>query len=224
MNDWLFVAGVLAGMFVIGGVPFGYLAGRVKGIDIRTMGSGNIGATNVFRVMGRKWGTLVFALDFMKAFVPLLLLAHGLADGRPWPLPSDLLLILAGICAVAGHNHSIFLGFKGGKGMATSAGLLLALLPWPALCCIGAWVIVFFFSRYVSAASIAAAATLPVWTFLLGGHTWLLGASILLGAMAVWRHRSNIQRLREGTEPRFGRPAPGPEDAGGSAEAPEETP
>ncbi len=202
----LAVAGLWLLAFVIGGIPFGYVVGRMNGIDIRTQGSGNIGATNVFRVVGKGWGILVFALDFLKAYLPLMAYHHLWVKGGGVPIDPDLFLLVAGVLCVLGHNYSPFLGFKGGKGMATSAGFLAGLIPWSLLVCFVAWLVVFLVSRYVSLASIAAGVALPVATLIFyPDQTWLVGASVFLGAMSVWRHRSNIQKLRAGTEHRFDR-------------------
>ncbi|NJK91284.1 MAG: glycerol-3-phosphate 1-O-acyltransferase PlsY [Blastochloris sp.] len=210
------VALVLVLFFLVGGIPFGYLAGRMKGVDIRTMGSGNIGATNAFRVLGRGWGSLVFFLDFFKAFGPVLMLAIFLREGV-WEctvMDGDLMVILGGVAVVLGHNFSPFMGFKGGKGMASSAGFLFAFLPWAGLCCVLAFFVVFLLSRYVSLGSIAASIMLPLSSFYFyQGEPWKLGAALLLGGMGVWKHRSNIQRLRAGTELRFGRKKP--DESGG---------
>jgi glycerol-3-phosphate acyltransferase PlsY len=201
------VALVLVLSFLIGGIPFGYLAGKIQGIDIRKVGSGNIGATNVFRTLGKRWGTAVFILDFAKAFIPVFLLKSLLAKGL-WEssvLPDDLFLILAGATIVCGHNFSPFMGFKGGKGMASSAGFIFALFPWAGLACVISFAVVFYFSKYVSLGSIVSSVVLPLSTMLFYREQyWLWALAFFLGAMSIWRHRSNIQRLRAGTELRAG--------------------
>jgi len=116
--------------FLIGGIPFGFIAGKLNGIDVRNQGSGNIGATNVFRVVGKGWGIFVFILDFIKAFLPLNLYRYYFAGIENLPVEVDLFLLVSGVLAVVGHNYSPYLGFKGGKGMATSAGFLAGLIPW----------------------------------------------------------------------------------------------
>ncbi len=198
---------VLVAAYAAGATPFGYLAGKLKGIDIREHGSGNIGATNVIRVLGKGIGIPVFVVDMLKGLVPVVLAGKWAAMkgvGSDWPA------IAGAAGAVLGHNFTFWLGFRGGKGIATSAGALMALLPVPLLVALGAWLAVFFGTRYVALASIASAVALPAaavgmrvgW----GKPSWALcGFAVLLGALAIWRHRSNIRRLRDGTENRFER-------------------
>ncbi len=193
--------------FLLGSIPTGYLVARAKGIDIRQCGSGNIGATNVFRTLGKPLGIFVFVIDALKGFAAVGIVAHF---GGPSAWPG----ILAAVAVIAGHNYTPWLGFKGGKGIATSAGVLVALMPWAVLIIAVVWFLVFPFSRYVSLASICAAAALPpavgaLWFAGAGGNAPLLGFSVAISALAIWRHRSNIGRLRNGTEPRFERKTPG---------------
>jgi glycerol-3-phosphate acyltransferase PlsY len=189
------------GAFLLGSIPTGYLVARAKGVDIRQHGSGNIGATNVFRTLGKPLGVFVFMVDALKGFAVVWL--AGRFGGA-----SDWAGIIAAVAVIAGHNYTPWLGFKGGKGIATSAGVLLALMPWAVLCIAIVWFVVFKVSRYVSLASISAATALPVavaalWSAGCGGNGPLLGFSVLISALAIWRHRTNIQRLRAGTESRF---------------------
>lgn len=198
----LSVAVTTLGAFLLGSIPTGYLVARAKGVDIRQHGSGNIGATNVFRTLGKPFGVLVFFTDALKGFAAVWLAMRLHALAPEWPG------ILAAVAAVAGHNYTPWLGFRGGKGIATSAGVLIALTPWAALAGTVVWVAAFFTTRYVSVASLGAAAALPVTVGLLlatgrGGDGPLLGFTLLISALAIWRHRPNIRRLREGTEPRF---------------------
>jgi glycerol-3-phosphate acyltransferase PlsY len=191
------------GAFLLGSIPTGYLVARAKGVDIRQHGSGNIGATNVFRTLGKPLGILVFFIDSLKGFSAVWLANH-FGDVCPWTG------IVAAVAAIAGHNYTPWLGFKGGKGIATSAGVLLALMPWAVLIIAVVWIAVFKISRYVSLASICAAAALPLavgalWYAGCGGNGPLLGFAVLISALAIWRHRSNIGRLRAGTESRFER-------------------
>jgi glycerol-3-phosphate acyltransferase PlsY len=185
------------GAYVIGATPVGYMAGKLNGIDIREHGSGNIGATNVLRVLGKKTGIPVFIIDFLKGLLPVLLalkLTNNIECG-----------IAAGLGAILGHNFTFWLKFKGGKGVATSAGVLLGLMPVPMLCVLATWIVVFYASRYVAVASILAAAVLPVfvwWQHSVGSLFWF---SLAIGLLAIYRHRSNIQRLMNGTENRFSR-------------------
>lgn len=197
-----------------GSTPFGYLVAKAKGVDIRQHGSGNIGATNVIRVLGKKVGIPVFILDFLKGLLPVVVArfwCHRAGLDATWPM------LLAALGSVMGHNFTFWLGFKGGKGVATSAGVLLALLPLALGVALLCWVICFYATRYVAVASIVAGISLPL--TVLGQRLFtgspslpLLGFATLIGLLAVWRHRSNIRRLREGTENRFvarsHRPAP----------------
>lgn len=202
---WLLIA---VGSYLLGSIPFGYVAGRLCGVDIRTQGSGNIGATNVLRVLGKKWGYAVFLLDFMKGWLPvqLALDCGPLFSGHHATTAPGA---LAGICVLLGHSFPVWLGFRGGKGIASSGGVIVALFPAAFLVGLGVWILVFTTTRYVSVASIAGSVALPVTVgaMYLLHRTDLIGllTAALMGALAVWRHRSNIMRLRAGTEPRFER-------------------
>ena len=194
--------------YLIGSIPSGYLVARSKGIDIRQHGSSNIGAANVARVMGKTWGYLVGFCDFLKGFLAVklgfLIAAHFLSSSVAGS-------VIAAIACILGHNYTVWLGFKRGKGVATSGGAVLAVLPPLVFVLVGAvWVAVFIISRYTSLASIIAAAVLPLAVLLLitrnGTDLWILFAfSVLIAALAIWRHRSNIGRLLHGTENRFGK-------------------
>jgi acyl phosphate:glycerol-3-phosphate acyltransferase len=193
--------------YLIGSIPSGYLVARSKGVDIRQRGSSNIGAANVARVIGKKWGYLVGVCDFLKGFLAVEL---GLTAAR-FLSSSVLGGVIAAIACILGHNYTIWLGFKGGKGIATSGGAAFALLP-PLVFVSGAavWVAIFIISRYTSLASIVAALVLPIAVLLIVAKTgtdfWLLLAcSVLMAALAIWRHRGNIVRLLNGTENRFGK-------------------
>src|ERR1043166_6320257 len=156
------LAVVIVGTYLLGSIPFGYLVGQFAGIDIRTAGSGNVGATNVVRVLGKRYGYPVFALDFLKGFGAVMI-SMLLAPGRPpeWNSP-EIFGILAAMFSVLGHLYPPWLKFEGGKGVATSAGALLALTPVATLIGIAVWIIVFWLTRYVSLASITAAIVLPI--------------------------------------------------------------
>ena len=191
MNAWHFAVPVAA--YFIGAIPFGFLIGKLHGIDIRKVGSGNIGATNVTRSVGKTAGKLCFFLDF-------------LCPGEP------VVALAAGAATIAGHMFPVYLEFKGGKGVSTAAGVALALAPYPLLIAFVSWVIVFLVWRYVSLASIVAAVVLPCTAILLalcdiGGATATSGVTIgfflLISLLAIYRHRSNIARLLNGTESRF---------------------
>jgi glycerol-3-phosphate acyltransferase PlsY len=201
---------VVIGSYLLGSIPFGYLAGRIAGIDIRTCGSGNVGATNVIRTLGKSYGYPVFAADFLKGFgaVKMSLLIATRAQSE-WN-SSEIFGILAAICSVIGHSFPVWLHFKGGKGVSTSAGALFGLAPISALLGAAIWILTFSLTRYVSVASIAAAAALP---FIILITTWLsrtagkslFYSSVCLAAVVIWRHRSNLSRLMRGKEPRFTR-------------------
>jgi glycerol-3-phosphate dehydrogenase (NAD(P)+) len=204
------------GAYLLGSIPTGYLVAKARGIDIRAVGSGNIGATNVFRILGKGPGIFVLLVDALKGFaavhfLPSLLLGTPTCCfGHPLHPPSAL---VAGIAAILGHNYTCWLKFKGGKGIATTAGVFLALTPIGLGLTFAVWLIVFALSRYVSLASIAAAAALPCAIWFEQHHQRqenpaLLLVSILLGALAIWKHKANIQRLLAGTESRVGQKTP----------------
>jgi glycerol-3-phosphate acyltransferase PlsY len=203
LAPWLLIA---VASYLLGSIPFGFIAGRICGIDIRTKGSGNIGATNVLRVLGKKWGYVVFFLDFLKGILPVLVaLAWGRSIGvNPASAPGAL----AALCALLGHSFPVWLGFKGGKGIASSAGVIVGLFGIGAfLFCLGSWLLFFSITRFVSVASIAAAIAVPLSVsvlYFMHRSDWLtLLVACLMCVLAIWRHRSNIMRLRAGTEPRF---------------------
>jgi len=204
------LAVLLVGSYLLGSIPFGYLAGRLGGIDIRQAGSGNVGATNVVRVLGKRYGYPVFALDFLKGFAAVKI-SMLIAPGRPpdWNSP-EIFGILAAISSVLGHLYPPWLRFKGGKGVATSAGALLALTPIATLIGVAIWIIVFWLTRYVSLASITAAVVLPIVILVVSSQDQnkgrpLVYSSACVAAVVIWRHRSNLSRLIRGTEPRFTR-------------------
>lgn len=217
--------------FLLGSIPFGLLIAKAKGIDIRQHGSGNIGATNVFRIIGKKYGIGCFLLDALKGFIPVVIaisviqfegmknpmIVNALARyAHDFSMPTaQIFQVLTGFCAVLGHNYTPWAGFKGGKGIATSAGVFVALMPAAIVILIVIWALVFLISRYVSLASIAAAAALPLVTLWgswfhgkIQNGTWnkpLFVFTVILAVLAIWKHRSNIVRLRNGTEHRFTR-------------------
>jgi len=188
--------GLLA--YLIGSVPTGFLWAKACGIDIRKVGSGNIGATNVMRVLGKGPGITVLLIDAAKGFLPVFLV-----NGQGTALP-----IVCCLAVIAGHNWTCWLKFKGGKGVATSAGALAAMLPGPLLGGLVVWVIVFGISRYVSLASICGAVALPVVTWCLTRDLTLLSFTVVLSTLAIYKHKSNIQRLLAGTENRVGKKQP----------------
>jgi len=206
----LTLTGVLLGSYLLGSIPFGYVAGKIRGIDIRKIGSGNIGATNVVRVIGKRYGYSVFVLDFLKGFGAVKISMSIATDARPeWASP-EIFGIFAAIASVIGHSFPVWLKFRGGKGVATSAGALFGLIPLAALIGIVIWVLVFWFTRYVSVASVVAAATLPLVILIMTRLNQIHGNSLFysslgLAAVVAWRHRSNFSRLMHGSEPRFTR-------------------
>lgn len=198
--------------YLIGSVPTGYLVARARGVDIRSHGSGNIGATNVLRVLGKPAGILVLVLDALKGATAVLL-APGIFASWVSPEEADLYLpLVAGIGAILGHNYTCWLRFKGGKGVATSGGVLAALVPLAFLITLATWILVIAISRYVSLGSVIAAAVLPFATAFTHARTqahWpLLALTAVIGLLVIWSHRANILRLRAGTESRLGAPRP----------------
>lgn len=227
MSAELQVVILVIAAYLVGGIPFGLLVGWAKGIDIRRKGSGNIGATNVGRVLGRRYGLAVFLLDTMKGLGPTLVsgwvLRESWAVGDGGSAALYLSWLAVGLASVFGHTFPIYLSFRGGKGVATSLGVTLGIYPeltLPGLLAFAVWGVVLGVSRYVSVASIAAALALPVlflvvWMpregFSLQDSWPLLAFSLLLTALVLFRHRSNVRRLWAGTETRVGSAARGEE-------------
>src|SRR6266576_406313 len=196
--------------YLLGSIPAGYFAGRIAGIDIRHAGSGNIGATNVTRVLGKRYGYPVFIVDFLKGLVAVSMSILIEKRAQPISVPTELFGIVAAISCVIGHSFPVWLSFKGGKGVATSMGALFGLMPFVALIGVAVWVITFEMTRYVSVASMIAVLTVPISSLILmplkqTGGAVLLYFSICLAALVIFRHRSNLSRLVRGTEPRFKR-------------------
>ena len=203
------LAVLLIGSYLLGSIPFGYLAGRLAGTDIRQAGSGNVGATNVVRVLGKRYGYPVFALDVLKGFGAVKISMLMCGQHMEWSSP-EISGMLAATSSVLGHVFPCWLKFKGGKGVATAAGALLALTPIATLIGVAVWIIVFWLTRYVSLASIVATVALPIVILIIGspdGHSGrlLVFSSSCVAALVVWRHRSNLSLLLRGTEPRFNR-------------------
>ena len=191
--------------YLLGSIPSGYVAGRLAGVDVRKQGSGNIGATNVLRVLGKPWGISVFVVDALKGFVAVRFAILMCARNAGTAGSSEFYAIIAAATCVAGHSFPIWLGFKGGKGVATSAGALLGVVPIATVVIFLVWFTVHRISRYVSVASMLAALALPIVVAALGRSFVLIAFSAVMAALVVWRHRSNIARLRTGTEQRLGR-------------------
>ena len=201
--------------YLLGSIPFGLIVGKAKGVDPRKAGSGNIGATNVGRLLGKKFFAIVFTLDLLKGLLPMLAAAYVLRREDPHH-DTYILWLAVGAAAILGHMFSVFLGFKGGKGVATSTGVLLGLWPYytiPGLVGALVWLVAFKFWRYVSLASILGSLAFPVayvciglalrWDFL-GKQLPLLVFAVVMAALITYKHRSNIARLRAGTELRAG--------------------
>jgi acyl-phosphate glycerol 3-phosphate acyltransferase len=210
--------------YLLGSIPFGYIIGLAHGVDIREKGSGNIGATNVFRVLGKKPGIFVFLLDMMKGLAAVRVIPQGVAmalggAARPAaanaaeaalaaaPQPAIAAILLCAACVFLGHMFPLFLGFKGGKGVATGLGLAIGIAPHSALAAFALWIVLFAAFRYVSVASIAAA-------LFVGVAAWFLDNSAtppniapavisLLALLIIIKHKSNIKRLIAGNENRF---------------------
>jgi acyl phosphate:glycerol-3-phosphate acyltransferase len=197
--------------YLLGSIPTGFLVAKARGVDIRAVGSGNIGATNVFRILGKAAGVFVLLADAAKGWVAVFVVARLCAaafypGGSPRAL--EWFQLGAGVAAILGHNYTCWLHFKGGKGIATSAGVLVALTPWGLLVALGIWILVFALSRYVSLASICAAFVLPFAAWVLGASVTLIVITAALAALAIYKHKSNIKRLMNGTENRIGSKKP----------------
>ncbi len=204
---WI-ICGIIVS-YLIGSLPTAYIYGRlVKGIDIRKHGSGNIGATNALRVFGKKAGGFVLFIDIMKGAIPVILIGNSLVFNNP-AVPSDLTRILLGMSAIFGHNWTIFLGFKGGKGVATSLGVLIAMAYSIQEFAIAlgiviiVWFLVFFIYRVVSLASIISGAVFPVVIICSKSSLTLIIFSIVIALFLIIRHLPNIKRLLQGKEPKL---------------------
>lgn len=204
----LWTAVALIASYLLGSIPTAYLFGRAKGIDIRKVGSGNIGATNAMRALGKKLGITVLLLDILKGFIVVVFLGDYFRS-KPILWQEHNLRIIIGLCSICGHNWTIFLKFKGGKGIATSFGVLLGLaLKLPGLgvvigILIITWLVVFLIWRIVSLASIVAAIALPVSVVMFKQSTILAAVSLILCVFVVIRHKSNLLRIFQGKEPRL---------------------
>lgn len=202
----------LIAAYLIGSIPFGYLAGKMNGIDLREHGSCNIGATNAVRVLGKKWGIPVFACDFLKGYLPLTYMIHHL-DGVITTLSTtDMAWVIGTMFAlIIGHTFTCFLKFKGGKGVATTGGCLIALSPIVGVVTILTWVGSMICNRYVSLSSMLAGVGMMISAFyvfifqdsVVSGADWMvLGLLMFIFILVVLKHRSNIVRLMNGTEPK----------------------
>jgi glycerol-3-phosphate acyltransferase PlsY len=192
------IAAILS--YLLGSIPTGYLMAKAKGVDIRSVGSGNIGATNVFRALGKPAGIITLLVDCAKGFVAVAVVPKLFAVEH-----RQLLELACALAVIFGHNYTCWLQFKGGKGIATSAGVLLALVPWALITILTIWIVVFAATRYVSLASLAASASLPFASWATHESVTKVIVTGAMGALAIYKHKANIQRLLKGTEPRFGR-------------------
>jgi glycerol-3-phosphate acyltransferase PlsY len=194
------IIGVLIA-YLAGSIPSAYIAGKLRGVDLRKHGSGNLGATNVARVLGTKIGAIVFIADLLKGFLPVYFLPTYTETLRP-----ELWALVFGVAAILGHVKPIFLlGKGGGKGVATASGVFLALAFVPMLIAEVVWIVVFYFTRYVSLASLVGAAVLPIAILLWSRdpRSPVFIASVVIAVFVFWTHRANIGRLRRGEEHRF---------------------
>ena len=200
------VAAIVAS-YLLGSIPAAYLAGRSRGIDLRKHGSGNLGATNVIRVLGTKIGLLVFAVDMAKGAIPVAFFPRWVPVAAMPMGSATLVAILCGIAAIIGHVRPIYLMFgRGGKGVATAAGVFLALAPVQTILALLIFAVVLLSSGFVSLGSLTSAATLPVLLGVtVGVRSPLFSISIVVAMFVFWTHRANIARLRNGQEHRFGK-------------------
>ncbi len=186
---------LVAGAYLLGSVPTGLLLAKAAGVDIRAAGSGNIGATNVYRTLGRTVGVLTLVGDCLKGLLPVLAARYlGVTDA--W-------IAAAGLAAFLGHVYTIFLGFKGGKGVATALGVFLGVSPLAVLFAVAIFALLVWKWRYISLGSISAASAMPILVALLDRRPLLVGMTVVVATLVIWKHRENIGRLRDGTENRF---------------------
>ncbi len=205
MQQILIISVAAAAAYLLGAIPCGLLVAGMRGVDIRSVGSGNIGATNVFRSVGKTWGILTFMLDALKGFIPAFV--FPMLISRWLENPDPLINLFLGAAAVIGHNWPVYLRFKGGKGVATSAGMLLGVAPVAVGIAMVVWIMAVTITRYVSVASILAALSVAIcsWIFYRTNGIALPIILTLLAGLAIYKHKANIGRLLNGTENRFGK-------------------
>lgn len=197
---WINYTFLALGGYFLGSIPTGFLMVKgLRGVDIRTLGSGNIGATNVTRVLGRKWGITCFSLDVFKGFIAAFFLPSLFFD-----INLDMARLVATVSVVAGHNWTCFLRFKGGKGVATAAGALLGMVPDVVLTCLIVWGVFILPFKMVSLSSIMASLAVPLFMWFYGKPQMYLILGILLATVSLYRHKSNIKRIWQGTENKIG--------------------
>ena len=198
--------------YLVGAIPFGYIAGRVlKGIDVRNYGSGNVGATNVLRTLGKGPGIVVLLLDVGKGLASVLVIG-SLAVHLAWPLGPFMVRALCGAAAIIGHDFSVFLRFTGGKGVATGLGVFLGIAPVHTPLALVAFAVAVDVTRYVSVGSLALATSLPVLMVVYRQSEWYVGLSVFWLVSVIYTHRENIRRLLRGEERRIGRKVQGPRE------------
>ena len=191
--DYIIMAILLVTAYLLGSVPTGLLLGKAYGIDVRKEGSGNIGATNLYRTLGRRVGVLTLVGDCLKGLIPVVVVQSFMPEYAAW----------VGLAAFCGHVFSVFLRFKGGKGVATALGVFLALAPLAVAIALLVFILLMLIWRYVSLGSIAAAATMPLAVTLLGGGKVLTVVTLIIALVVIAKHYENIKRLLAGTENRF---------------------
>lgn len=192
--------------YLIGSIPTGFLIGRARGIDLRQHGSGNIGATNAMRVLGRGLGVFVLIVDLLKGWISayaIPIIVKKILFPEIDQSAMAVCSVFAGVGAVIGHTYTVWLGFNGGKGIATSAGVFLALTPVATLICLGIWLIIVVTTRLVSLGSIIAAILLPILVGVTARQRLILVVTVIVSILVIWRHKSNISRLINGTESRI---------------------
>ncbi len=183
--------------YLIGAIPTGVILTRlVGGEDIRSAGSGNIGATNVYRVAGRKLGLITLVGDCLKGVIPLLIGQYGFSL-------TEIGIAMVALAAFIGHCYPVYLGFKGGKGVATALGIFLVLSPMSVLCLLGIFGVILWKWRYISLASISAAASVPLLVFFFESSVPYVVATFIIAVLVIWKHSANIERLRNGSENKF---------------------
>jgi acyl phosphate:glycerol-3-phosphate acyltransferase len=187
---------LLAGSYLLGAIPFGLFVGRLAGVDVRSEGSKNIGATNVSRVLGKKFGVITLVCDMAKGFLPMLLASIFLPESET----KSFMVPLCGVMAVIGHMFSVYLGFKGGKGVATGLGVFLFLSPVAIVMSLAVFILAVYFSGFVSVGSLLSSAVMPLWLWVFGGKGMAIFAAVVV-ALLIWiKHHENIGRLIRGEE------------------------
>jgi glycerol-3-phosphate acyltransferase PlsY len=197
------ILGAVIAAYIIGSIPTSYLAGRARGIDIRKQGSGNIGATNVLRVVGKLPALIVLIVDILKGVIAVTLLASLFFRGE-MAIGFDIFRVLLGLSVIAGHNWSVFLKLKGGKGVATSCGVLMVLLPEATAIAVIVFLAILLLTKYVSLGSILLSITVPIAAAIMGKEIEFILLAVTICILISYRHKSNIKRLLRGSENKIG--------------------